>query len=171
MILDMAHVPSMSDQGLRLLDRLRTCGAEHGIHVVTVGRQTQPLRVLGNRADQLVPPSATPHDAGPDQLLRDLRTRALRAMARGVSSGDNAPPRHRRPPSWKTGLQHPPRKGVPGDSRQAERSFRAGAESGACRIRCAPGPCLCSVRWKDVPGTPFRPSTEQSAGRRSQPVL
>jgi anti-anti-sigma regulatory factor len=98
-ILDMAHVPSMSDQGLRLLDRLLTYGAEHGIHVVTVGWQTQPLRVLGNRADQFVPSPASPNDAGPDQLLRDLRARALRAMARGVSSGDNAAHRHQRPPS------------------------------------------------------------------------
>ncbi|MFQ6855349.1 STAS domain-containing protein [Streptomyces sp. 35M1] len=98
-ILDMAHVPSMSGQGLRLLGRLLAYGAEQGTHVVTVGWQPQPLRVLGNRADEFVPPPAAPHDAGPDQLLRDVRTRALRAMARGVSFGDNAAHRHQRPPS------------------------------------------------------------------------
>ncbi|MFH9133783.1 STAS domain-containing protein [Streptomyces sp. NPDC017524] len=102
-ILDMAHVPSMSDDGLRLLDRLLTYGAEYDVHVVTVGWQAQPLRVLGNRADHFVPPPVprpmAPHGAVPEQLLRDLQARALRAMALGVSSGDAAAHRHQRPPS------------------------------------------------------------------------
>ncbi|MER6772536.1 STAS domain-containing protein [Streptomyces bacillaris] len=82
-VLDMGRVPFMSVGGLRLLDRLLVFGAETGVHVVTTGWQPQPLGVLGVRADRFVPPAPR---TGSARLARAVESRALLALARGVSS-------------------------------------------------------------------------------------
>jgi len=89
-VLDMAHVSFMSTGGLRLLDRLLNYGAENGVHVVTVGWQAQPRRVLGSRTDRFVPPPTAPRDAQAADLVRAVEARALRALAQGASFDDGS---------------------------------------------------------------------------------